>query len=79
MGDDTTSDRERSIGIFLGAVRRALGTAPPVYANLVSPVDKIRRKHQKEGIADFENCVKCHRSASEEAHGSESRDGRERD
>lgn len=42
-------------------------------------VDKIRRKHRKEGIADFENCVKCHRSASDEPerHGSGKR--RERD
>ncbi len=26
---------------------------------------KIARKHQKEGIADFTNCVKCHRSGNE--------------
>jgi hypothetical protein len=25
--------------------------------------DKIRAKHVREGIPDFENCVKCHRSA----------------
>lgn len=31
--------------------------------------DNIRRKHVKEGIQDFENCVKCHRSAKE--HGGE--------
>ena len=32
--------------------------------------DKIRRKHEKEGIRDFENCVKrCHRSASGEVEG----------
>lgn len=31
--------------------------------------EKIRRKHVKEGIANFENCVQCHRSAHErEAH-----------
>ncbi len=27
---------------------------------------KIRSKHMKEGIANFENCVECHRSADEE-------------
>ena len=27
---------------------------------------KIRSKHLKEGIANFENCVECHRSADEE-------------
>jgi hypothetical protein len=26
----------------------------------------IRRKHIEEGIRDFDNCVKCHRSANEE-------------
>lgn len=26
----------------------------------------VRRKHQEEGIRDFENCVECHRSASGE-------------
>ena len=41
--------------------------------------DAIRAEHLEEGILDFDDCVKCHRSASEEAHGSESRDGRERD
>ena len=39
----------------------------------------IRAEHLEEGIRDFDDCVKCHRSASEEAHGSESRDGHERD
>jgi hypothetical protein len=41
--------------------------------------DQIRRKHEKEGIPQFENCVKCHRSADEK----EGREGgggrRERD
>ncbi len=41
--------------------------------------DKIRRKHEKEGIRDFENCVKCHRSAEEKegregGHGNRARD-----
>jgi hypothetical protein len=27
--------------------------------------DKIRSKHEKEGIREFDNCVKCHRSADE--------------
>jgi len=42
-------------------------------------VDKIRRKHLKEGIADFENCVGCHRSASDEPErrGSGTRRGRD--
>jgi hypothetical protein len=26
----------------------------------------IRREHIKEGIRDFNNCVKCHRSADED-------------
>ncbi|MES2634527.1 MAG: class III cytochrome C family protein [Pseudomonadota bacterium] len=26
----------------------------------------IRRKHEKEGVRDFDNCVECHRSADEE-------------
>jgi hypothetical protein len=29
-------------------------------------VSNIERKHRKEGITDFKNCVTCHRSASEE-------------
>ncbi len=41
--------------------------------------DKIRSKHEKEGIRDFENCVKCHRSAEEKegregGHGNRARD-----
>jgi Class III cytochrome C family len=41
--------------------------------------DKIRRKHEKEGIRNFENCVKCHRSAQEEPRERGSRDRRRRD
>jgi hypothetical protein len=46
--------------------------------------DRIRSKHQEEGIANFENCVECHRSASGEAEGKGRKDGgrsgrRERD
>jgi len=41
--------------------------------------DNIRRKHVKEGIQNFENCVKCHRSASDKTEGGERRGGRERD
>jgi len=40
--------------------------------------DKIRRKHVKEGIPEFDNCVKCHRSASEREGNERSREGRER-
>lgn len=36
---------------------------------------KIRSEHLKEGIKNFENCVECHRNASDEPR----RDGRERD
>jgi hypothetical protein len=28
---------------------------------------KVRAEHEEEGIRDFENCVKCHRSADEES------------
>ncbi len=35
----------------------------------------IRRKHVKEGIQNFENCVRCHRSADEEPEGGGERDG----
>lgn len=39
--------------------------------------DNIRRKHVEEGIRDFTNCVKCHRSADEEgAKGREGNGGR---
>jgi hypothetical protein len=40
---------------------------------------RIRAEHLEEGIRDFEDCVKCHRSASEEPEGRGSREGRERD
>jgi hypothetical protein len=42
-------------------------------------VAKVRSKHLKEGIQDFENCAKCHRSAKGESEGRESHRGRERD
>ena len=29
----------------------------------------VRRKHQEEGIKNFENCTECHRSASEKPEG----------
>jgi hypothetical protein len=35
----------------------------------------ISRKHTKEGISNFENCVECHRSAHGEREGGGSRDG----
>ncbi|MEP7157018.1 MAG: cytochrome c3 family protein [Betaproteobacteria bacterium] len=38
----------------------------------------IRRKHEKEGISNFANCVNCHRDASGEREGGE-REGRNRD
>lgn len=42
--------------------------------------DRIRSKHIREGIPNFENCVKCHRSGSErgEGGGEGGRGGRER-
>ena len=39
----------------------------------------VRRKHEDEGIRNFENCVECHRSASGEPGGKESGEGRKRD
>jgi hypothetical protein len=30
--------------------------------------DRIRTKHLKEGIPDFQNCVRCHRSAEDKGH-----------
>lgn len=39
--------------------------------------DNVRRVHVEEGIQDFENCVKCHRSGSEGSEGG--REGGERD
>ncbi len=41
--------------------------------------DRVRAEHLEEGIRDFGDCVKCHRSASEEPGRNGSRDGRERD
>jgi hypothetical protein len=41
--------------------------------------DKVRAEHLEEGIRDFENCVECHRSASEEPRRRGSREGRKRD
>ena len=41
--------------------------------------DRVRAEHLEEGIRDFENCVECHRSASEEPERNGSRRGRERD
>lgn len=40
---------------------------------------RVREEHLEEGIRDFENCVECHRSASEEPGRRGSREGRERD
>jgi Class III cytochrome C family len=37
--------------------------------------DNMRRKHVKEGIQNFENCVECHRSASEKPERSGTREG----
>ncbi len=41
--------------------------------------DKIRSKHLKEGIRDFEDCVACHRSADGEHEDRGSRKEKERD
>lgn len=41
--------------------------------------DKVRAEHLKEGIRDFENCVECHRSATEEPKGKDSNRGRGKD
>lgn len=38
----------------------------------------IRAKHVREGISNFSNCVKCHRSARGEGEGGESREREER-
>jgi hypothetical protein len=40
--------------------------------------DRIRAKHVKEGISDFENCVECHRSSSEENSGNRTEKGSDR-
>ena len=39
----------------------------------------VRRKHQEEGILNFENCVECHRSASGEPERKGKREGPKRD
>jgi Class III cytochrome C family len=39
----------------------------------------VRAEHLEEGIRDFENCVECHRNASDEPERGESREDRERD
>ncbi len=41
--------------------------------------DRVRAEHLEEGIRDFSDCVKCHRSAREEPGRNGSRGGRERD
>lgn len=41
--------------------------------------DRIRAKHLREGIRNFENCVQCHRSASGEDGERSSGERRERD
>jgi len=41
--------------------------------------EKVRAEHLEEGIRDFENCVECHRSASEKPREKGSDDRRERD
>jgi len=39
---------------------------------------KVRAKHVKEGIREFENCVECHRSANEHESGGRRNEGRGR-
>lgn len=41
--------------------------------------EKIRRKHEEDGIRNFENCAECHRSAAEKPREKGSREGRKRD
>ena len=41
--------------------------------------DRIKAKHQREGIGNIENCVRCHRSGSGEHEKHESSGRRERD
>ena len=41
--------------------------------------DKVREEHVEEGIQDFENCVECHRNASEEPRRQGERRERKRD
>lgn len=40
--------------------------------------DKVRAEHIEEGIRNFENCVECHRNASEEPKNKGSPEGRKR-
>lgn len=40
---------------------------------------RIRAEHLEEGIRDFEDCVKCHRNASDEPEERGSGEGRDRD
>ncbi len=42
-------------------------------------VENVRRKHEKEGVRDFQNCAKCHRSAHGKPDGRGERGGGERD
>jgi Doubled CXXCH motif (Paired_CXXCH_1) len=37
----------------------------------------VRQEHEKEGIRNFDNCVKCHRSADEEPKGEGGSDRKE--
>lgn len=40
-------------------------------------LENIKRKHTREGIRNFDNCVKCHRSAEGEREGGEGGEGGE--
>jgi hypothetical protein len=42
-------------------------------------VDRIRAKHLRKGIREFEDCVRCHRSADDDGDEGEARSGRERE
>lgn len=42
-------------------------------------VENIKRKHTREGIRNFDNCVKCHRNAEGEREGGEGGEDGERD
>ena len=42
-------------------------------------LSNVRRKHQEEGIQNFQNCVECHRSAGEEPQGNRTPEGRKKD
>lgn len=41
-------------------------------------LQSIRAEHEEEGIAAYENCVECHRSADEEPRKKRERDGRDK-